>query len=107
MFDYRNHVPIVYKNAQILVKCLFGKSDVEFFGTAHPIEVKELLTYNGVVVEDLVEFAEFEQQNLLIISSLDLPVLSHRWCEPLPAVLRDVQSRRVIVGMIRSPLLKV
>ena len=48
---------------------------MELLGTAHPVQVEKLLTDDGIVVEDFIELAELEEQNLVKVVLLDLPEL--------------------------------
>ena len=44
---------------------------------AHPGEVEHAIAKNGVVVKDLVELAQFEKDDLVVVLLFDLPKLSH------------------------------
>jgi len=73
---------------------------MELFGATHPVKIEEFLAYDGVIVEDLVEFTQLEEEDLFKVVLLDLPVLTHGRGEGLPLLVRDVQGRRVVVRVI-------
>ncbi len=74
---------------------------------AHPVQIKEFLAYNSVLVEDFVELAELKEKNLLIVGRLYLPVLRHGGSKLFPLFSWDVKARRIVVRMVRSAALDV
>lgn len=43
----------------------------------HPLQVKQSVAKDGVLEEDLVEFTQFEQANLVVHLRFYVPVLLH------------------------------
>ena len=58
----------------------------------HPVQIEELVTYHGILVEELIEFAKFEEYNGIVGFALDFPELFHGWTEPVPFVIRNEQG---------------
>ena len=83
-------VALVDELMQILVQSFLWKSNMQLFAVAHPIEVEQFVTQDGIHVEDLVKLAKFEKENLFKVVLLQLPVLGHARCECLPIGRRDV-----------------
>ena len=65
----------------------------------HPVEIKDFLTCDGIVVEDFVKLSQLEKENLLIVELLYLPVLLHGRCKVLPPFWWDKKSSFIIVGV--------
>ena len=80
---------------------------MKFLGASHPVKIKNFLTYDCIIVEYLIELAQLEQHNLLIVCAFYAPVLSHCWSEVFPLLLRNVKSCGVILRMIRSTFLSI
>ena len=40
---------------------------MKFFGPAHPIEIQELLANDRILIKQLIEFAQFEKEDFLVI----------------------------------------
>jgi hypothetical protein len=85
-----NFVSKVYHLLEVLIKHFLRKANVKFFGSTHPVQIQQPLTDYCVAVKDLVEFSEFEKENLLKVMLLQLPELIHAWREVFPAILRNV-----------------
>ena len=50
---------------------------MEILRFAHPVQVKTLMPYDRILVEEFVELAELEKDNFIEVTRFDLPVLSH------------------------------
>ena len=75
---------------------------MKLFRTSHPVKVQEFLASNRIIIKDLVKFAEFKEENLIVIVLLNLPILRHSRCEILPMLGRHIKRSRVIIGIIKS-----
>ncbi len=75
--------------------------------SSHPVQVQQVLPNDGIIMEHLIKLAQLEEQNLIIIRPLNLPILMHGRRECFPLLLRDVQGCRVVLGMVRPPLLRI
>ena len=75
---------------------------MQLFRVPHPVEVKQLIAQNGILVEDFVEFSQFKEKDFLIVVLLQVPVLGHTCCEVFPIGGWYVKSGWVILWMIRS-----
>mmetsp|Transcript_21387 Transcript_21387/g.33076 ORF Transcript_21387/g.33076 Transcript_21387/m.33076 type:complete len:352 (-) Transcript_21387:483-1538(-) len=89
----------VDQNAQVLIEGLLWEAHVQLLHGAHPVQVQDLVAGYRVQVEEFVELAELEKQNLLEVVLLDLPVLDLGAGQFIPVVLGNI-DRRVIVHWI-------
>jgi len=96
-----NLVRIVDHYRQVLVQGFLREANVQFLGAAHPVEIEELLTDDSISVKDLVELAQFEEEDLIEIVLLQLPVLMHARGELWPLMLWDMKRGRVIILFAR------
>ena len=55
------------------------------------------------MIVDLVELGKLEEDNLVKVDRLQVPILNHPWCEISPLILRYVQSRGVVLRIIWTP----
>ena len=99
LFDDGNFVAMFYHLFKILVKNLFWESDVKFFGSTHPVQVKKSLTYDRITEENLVKLAEFEKEYFFEVVLLHLPILIHSRCKVLPLLGRNVE-RSVVISLL-------
>jgi hypothetical protein len=76
LLDHCHLEPMVNKDYQVFVECFFREPNVQLFGTSHPVEVEDLLTDDGIVIENFVKLAEFEEKYLVKVVLLDLPKLN-------------------------------
>lgn len=72
---------------------------MQLFSPTHPIKIEQPLANNSVVVKDLVELAKLEEKYFFEVGLLHFPKLVHSRRKVLPSSRRDVQSRRVVVGL--------
>ena len=77
---------------------------MKFLSASHPIQVKDPLANDSVVVKYLIELAELEEQYFFVIILLDLPILFHRGCETFPHVRGNPQSCFIVELVPRSLL---
>jgi hypothetical protein len=75
LLDHGHLETMVDKDYQVFVESFFRETYVQLFGTSHPVEIEDLLTDDGIVKENFVEFAEFEEKYLVKVVLLDLPKL--------------------------------
>jgi hypothetical protein len=80
---------MVYKDDQVFIESLLRETNMKFLRTSHPVQIEEFLTNNCIVVENLIKLSKLEEKNLLKVVLLNLPVLTHSWCEKFPFLLRD------------------
>ena len=80
---------------------------MQLFGTSHPVEVEDLLTDDGIVIENFVKLAEFEEKYLVKVVLLDLPKLYLGGSKGGPFLFWDEERGRVIIWIIEFVALKV
>jgi hypothetical protein len=75
---------------------------MELFAATHPVQIKESLANDCILVENLVKLAKLEEEYFFVIVNFKLPVLSHARGEFLPCLLRDVKRAGIILRVIWS-----
>ena len=80
---------------------------MQLFGSAHPVEVEQLLTHDCITEENLVELSKLEEEHFLEVVYFELPVLCHSRSETLPLVWWDEKSCLVVVWIIGSSAILV
>lgn len=107
LLNYGDFIAIIHKDAEIFVQSLLWETNVKLFSATHPVEVKQFLTDDGIIVENFIKLSKLEQKYLVIVRSFYLPVLRHCRSEVLPVFVGDIESSWVIVRVIETSPLKI
>lgn len=99
LFDNSHFIPQTNQSVDVFLHAFLWKSNVQSFYFMHENQIQNSLTYDGIVVEDLVELAQLKKQNLVIHLRFDVPILAHRLCEFTEFVRWNVNCRRIILLM--------
>ncbi len=73
----------------------------------HPVQIEELVTDHGILVEELVELAKLEEYYGIVSLALDFPELFHGWTKPVPFIVRDEKGSWVIFRVVWPPTLGI
>ena len=96
---HRNFEAMLDQYIDILITCFFWKPYMKLGSSTHPRQIKYPITNYCICVKDLVEFAEFEEDYLLKVILLNLPILLHAGCKLFPLSWWYV-NRRLIVARL-------
>ena len=96
LIDNNYLVTLLNKKVRILLNTDLHKAHVQILGVAHPLQVKLLVAHDCVSVEQLVELAKLEEEDLRKVALLELPVLALDRRHLGKLVRRNVQRVRVV-----------
>lgn len=80
---------------------------MELLCSSHPVKVEQFLAHDSIHVENLVKFAELEQENLLKIILFDLPILDFAPGKFFPVLFRNIESCVIVAFVTGSALVVV
>ena len=63
----------------------------------HPVQLQVLMTHYSILIEYLVELAQFETDHFVEMLTLEMPVLLHNGGELLEFILRDEECGLVVI----------
>ena len=105
LFDDHYLVSVHCQCLGIFLPVLFGKTYFELASLIHPSQIEHFLANYGIVIEHFIELAQLEEHYGIVMLGFHLPILTHCRRKVLPFLRGNVQSRWVVIGIIRPSAL--